>query len=332
MRVLITGATGFVGANLVEAVTARGWIARALRRKTSSLKALEGLTYESAIGDVTEPDALREAMRDVDAVFHVAAVADYWRLDDVSRMMHVNVEGTRNVLAAAREAGVKRVVFTSSVAALGTSPNGAMLNETAQFTQKPEAFYYGWSKVLAERVAAEFVQNGLDVVTVNPVVVLGPRDVNLISGSIILEAAKMIMPFVPPGGVCMIDVADVCAGHIAAFEKGRAGERYILGGDNLSYREIIQTVTKAVGGRFIPITPPRGVVKALAAPVRFGRTRLGLKLPVDDSQIRNMAETLWFDSGKARHELGLVTRPFAETVARTRDWYAANGYMKIQSR
>ena len=237
MLALVTGATGFIGANLVEALGQRGWRVRALHRAASSLKALAGLAYESAIGDVTEPASLAPAMRDVDVVFHVAAVADYWR-SDPSRLMQVNVEGTRNVLRAAREAGVRRVVFTSSCAALGQPPFGQAIDERAQFNLRPDDFPYGYSKYLAEQVCQEFVRAGLDVVIVNPAVVFGPRDVNLVSSSLVIAAARRGLPFALPGGVSAIDVADVCAGHIAAAERGQTGERYILTAENLTYAQL----------------------------------------------------------------------------------------------
>lgn len=327
MLALVTGATGFVGANLVDALGRRGWRARALRRERSSLAALHGLAYETALGDVTEPGALGLAMAGVDIVFHVAAVADYWRPGALERMLKVNVDGTRNVLEAASRAGVRRVVFTSSCASLGQPDFGVPADETHAFSLSPGEFAYGHSKVLAERVAAEYVARGLDVVTVNPAVVLGPRDVNLISGSLVIQAARGVIPFVPPGGVCMIDVEDCCDAHIAAAERGRAGERYILGGDNLWYRDVLRTVCAEVGGRFVNVTPPRRLVRALARPVAFARDRLRLRLPVDADQVRFSAETFWFDASKARRELGLRTRPFVETVRRTRDWYRANGYL-----
>lgn len=326
MKALITGATGFVGANLVEAVTQRGWQAHALHRKTSSLRALQGLTYESALGDITEPASLLPAMRGVDVVFHAAAVADYWRAGK-ERLYQVNVDGTRNVLRAAREAGVSRVVFISSVAALGRPPFGQPVNESAQFNLRPEQFHYGYSKALAESHARAFVAEGLDVVIVNPAVVIGPRDVNLISGSIIIEAARVGVPFYPPGGVCVIDVADLCAGCIAAAERGRAGERYILGGDNLWHRDMLGIVCDVVGRPRPALPVPGFVMRALGVVIDFARNGAGLRLPFDGEQARFAAETFWFDSTKARRELGLTTRPFAESARRTYDWYRQNGYL-----
>ena len=326
MLALVTGATGFIGANLVEALGQRGWRVRALHRAASSLKALAGLAYESAIGDVTEPASLAPAMRDVDVVFHVAAVADYWR-SDPSRLMQVNVEGTRNVLRAAREAGVRRVVFTSSCAALGQPPFGQAIDERAQFNLRPDDFPYGYSKYLAEQVCQEFVRAGLDVVIVNPAVVFGPRDVNLVSSSLVIAAARRGLPFALPGGVSAIDVADACAGHIAAAERGRTGERYILTAENLSYQQLFTMLAEVVGRPCPRLILPRWVFWVAAPMVGFARDRLGVRLPVSSEQVRFAAETFWFDASKARCELGLTPRPVREAIQRTYDWYVAHGYL-----
>jgi dihydroflavonol-4-reductase len=330
MLALITGATGCVGANLVEAVLAHGWSVRALRRTTSSLRALEGLACAQAIGDVIDVDSLVAAMQGVDVVFHAAAVADYWRTGK-ERLYHVNVEGTRNVMRAAQSCGVRKVVYVGSVASLGQPRFGQALDETAQFNLRPEQFHYGYSKVLAEQVVQEFVAVGLDATITNPAVVIGPRDVNLISGSILLEMKRRSIPVYPPGGVCVIDVADVCAGLIAAAERGRAGERYILGGENLWHRDLMAITARVVGRKPPRIALPRTSMHALAALVDFGRDRLRLALPANGDQLRFSAETLWFDSSKARRELGLTTRPYAEAAQRTYDWYVANGYVGTQA-
>jgi dihydroflavonol-4-reductase len=329
---LVTGATGFIGANLVEALAQRGWQVRALHRASSSLKALAGLRYQSAIGDVTEPASLVAAMQGVEVVFHVAAVADYWR-SDPSRLMRVNVDGTRNVLRAAHEAGVRRVVFTSSCAALGQPPFGQALDERAQFNLRPQAFPYGYSKHLAEQVCLDFACAGLDVVIVNPAVVFGPRDVNLVSSSLVVEAARRGLPFAPPGGVSAIDVADVCAGHIAAAERGQTGERYILTAENLSYQQLFTMLAEVVGRPRPRVILPRWVFRLAAPAVGIARERLGLRLPVSQEQVRFAAETFWFDAGKARCELGLTPGPVREAIRRTYDWYVAHGYLapRVQS-
>jgi dihydroflavonol-4-reductase len=325
MKVLITGATGCVGANLVEAVTQRGWHVVALRRGTSALRALQGLCYEPVIGDVLQPETLVRAMHGVQVVFHVAAVADYWRVGK-DRLYRVNVQGTQNVLRAARAAGVERVVYTSSVAALGQPAFGQQADESSAFNLRAEEFHYGYSKYLAEQVVQGAVRAGQDVVVVNPAVVIGPRDVNQISGSLVVQERRLGIPAYPPGGVCVIDVADVCAGEIAAAERGRTGERYILGGENLWYRDML-AITARVVGRPVPhIRLPRRVMFGLAGIVDLLR-KLGIALPANGDQLRFSTRTLWYSSAKARRELGLTTRPYEETAQRAYDWYRANHYV-----
>lgn len=289
------------------------------------MRALEGLCYESAMGDVLDYRALLDAMRGVDIVFHAAAVAEYWR-SGVASLYKINVDGTRNVLQAALEAGVRRVVYTSSVASLGIPAFGTTRDENDLFNLKPEQFHYGYSKVLAEQAVQEYIQRGLDVVIVNPAVVIGPRDVNVISGSIIVEIARRDMPVYPPGGVCVIDVADVCAAHLAAAEVGRPGERYILGGENLWHKELAAITARVVGRSAPRIALSRPVTRMLAKVVDAVR-KVGVRLPVNGDQLRFSAETLWFNSDKARRELGLTTRSYAEMAQRAYDWYREKRYL-----
>ena len=204
---------------------------------------------------------------------------------------------------------------------------GQMLDERAQFNLRPDAFPYGYSKQQAEQVAEEFVQRGLDVVIVNPAVVLGPRDVNLISGSIIVEAAKHSLPAMPPGGVSFIDVADVCAGQIAAAEMGRTGERYILTGENLWYRDVFTQLAQMLGRRPPALALPGGAFRFAANIVDFARESLKMKLPLNGDQVRFSADTFWFDAGKARRELGLNPMPFIDSARRTYEWYKASGFI-----
>lgn len=329
MKTLVTGSTGFVGANLVRGLAAAGHQVRALHRSTSRLDALEGLSYEPAIGDVLSPSALLGALVGVDWVFHVAAVADYWRQGGTARLYQVNVGGVRNVLEAALTSGVRRVVFTSSAAALGVpSRPGATVDETATFNLPPARFPYGHSKHLAEKLAREFVARGLDVVMVNPTVILGPRDLNFISGSIIKEIYRRRVPFIPPGCINYVDVSDVVAGHIAAAERGRPGERYILGGHDLTHRQAISTIAQVVGAPVPRLELPQALIRPLALAVDlFNRVWPGTP-PLDGDQVRLMKHTFHYDNGKARRELGLEEPvPFQTSVERTFRWYKDNGYL-----
>jgi len=338
MKALVTGSTGFVGANLCAALVQRGWSVRALHRASSRLDALReaGAVVEHAIGDVTEPETLSEAMRGCDVVFHAAAVADYWR-QAAEKLYRVNVEGTRAVCQAALDARVSRLVFTSSAGSLGIpdpcegskpSQGLKLIDESHEFNLPPERFRYGHSKLLAEGVVREFVPRGLDAVIVNPSVILGPGDLNLISGSIITEvASRRVPPVYPPGGTNYIDVADVCAGHIAAAERGRMGERYILAAHNLTHKQVMRIVCDVVGAPMPRFGIPRALVGPLAALLDLAAKIVGRPLPFNGDQLRLSAEFIYFDSSKAVRELGLPQTPFRETVERTFEWYRAHGYL-----
>lgn len=351
MRTLVTGSTGFVGANLVERLAAAGHAVRALHRPNSRLEALAGLDFEPAVGDVLDPSSLAVAMKGVDWVFHVAAVSDYWRRGRKAQLYQVNVTGTRHVLETAMSADVQRVVFTSSAASLGLprgclsqsgllphfspwrrSENGRqmdhLLDESATFNVPPTLLPYGHSKHLAEQVVHEFVARGLDAVIVNPTAVLGPRDLNLISGSIVLAVYRRQVPVIPPGGVNYIDVSDVVAGHIAAAKRGKPGERYILGAHNLSHRQAVKTIAQIVDVPSPRVQLPGALTGPLALAVElFNRIWPGERL-TDSNQVRLMRHSIFYDVSKAQQELGLESPiPFAVSVERTFQWYRENGYL-----
>lgn len=327
MRALVTGGTGFVGSHIVRALTEAGHTARVLHRASSKLDALAGLTYESALGDILDEAALKTACIDCDWVFHVAAVADYWRADS-SRMFEANVEGTRRVLNAAREAGVKRVIFTSSGAAIGPRDDGLPADESIPFNLPPERFPYGYSKVVAEKVVAEAVAAGQDVVTVNPVVVMGPGDLNLISGTFLLQVYRLgpLVP-VPPGSIAVIDVRDVARMHLAAAEHGRTGERYLLTAANYSQRQWFGVIAGVVG-RMHPFIPAPAFILPFAAWVFDGLRRLGVSTPIDSDQIRLGARHIVFDGRKGWAELGKPRIDMLTSLKDTYVWYQEHGYIR----
>jgi len=327
MRALVTGATGFVGANLVAGLNAQGIDVRILRRKSSSLRALEGLDYESLEGEVLDsPSTLAQVMAGCEWVFHVAAISDYWR-QDVIRLYEANVTGTKQMLAAAQAAGVKRFVFTSSLAALGVPADGKLLDESHDFNLRPQEFPYGHSKHLAEKAVRRAASEGLEAVIVNPSIVLGPRDVNQISGSLIVEAARGRLRFYPPGGANYVDIADVVAGHIAAAERGRTGERYILAGHNLPYREALTIICEVVGRPRPWIPLPRAVMPIGALGIRAARWFLGARIPLDENQFILSGKKLYADNAKAVNELGFSAQSFRKTVQDTYDWYNRHGLL-----
>ncbi len=327
MKVLITGATGFVGGQLAVELVRRGQTVRVLRRGNSSLVGLAGLDVEDFIGDILDRDAVMRAVEGCDVVYHVAAVSSYWRARR-EQIYRVNVDGTRNVVDACLHAGVQRFVHTSSAAAIGMTRDGRPADEDTPFDPQLEQFAYGHSKYLAEQEVQRGVARGLPAVVVNPAVVIGPGDHYMISGSIIVELARHALPAVPPGGVCMADIDAVVAGHIAAAECGRVGERYILGGENLTYREIAATVAEVVGRHGPRLTLPRWLLLPAAGAVS-AYSRFSARPPMMSSdQIRLSVHNAFFSSEKARRELDYPILPFRAAAARAYRWYAEHGYLK----
>jgi dihydroflavonol-4-reductase len=327
---LVTGGTGFLGSHIAKALTDAGHTVRILRRQRSPLDLVAGLPVEHAIGDVMDVRSLDAAMRGCDWVFHVAAVSDYWRANR-TRLYLVNVNGTINVLEAAKRANVRRVVFTSSGAAVGSRTdadgNSKPADESIPFNMPAAQFPYGHSKYLAEQEIHRAVGQGQDVVIVNPAVVLGPGDLNLISGSLIVEVANGGVPVYPPGGVTVIDVRDVAAQHIAAAERGRKGERYILGAVDLPYKEMFRLAAEIAQVPPPPIAVPAAVVPVVAGAAALMRN-VGITLPVDANQVRLSARNVYFDCRKSWRELGAPQISVQQMFQDTYDWYVAHGIIR----
>lgn len=329
MLALVTGGTGFVGSNLVAALIDRGIGVRVLRRETSSLAGLDGLAHETCIGDVLDNvDTLAAVMAGCTWVFHTAAISDYWRYRGRNRLYRTNVEGTHNVLAAALRAGVERLVLTSSIAALGIPVPGRQLTEADHFNLRPRRFPYGHSKHLAEGELRRAVAAGLHAVTVNPSVVIGPRDVNRIASAMVVEAAHGRLRVAAPGGTNFVSVADVAQGHIAAAERGRVGERYILAGENLGFRDAFATVCAVVNRPPPAVVLPQWTIPVAAAAVGAARAVIGPRLPIDGKQMRLSAFGIYADGSKARTELGVPATPFRTAVQSAYDWYLENHYVQ----
>lgn len=312
-----------MGSHIARLLHQQGHTVRILHRPTSKLEALQGIPFESAFGDVTDAEAVRKAAEGCDVVYHVAAVADYWR-SDPKHMYRVNVDGTHHVMQAAKAAGVKRVVFTSSAAAVGFLEDRPA-DENDRFNQKPELFPYGYSKYKAEEVVAEAVAKGLDVVTLNPSVIIGPGDLNMISGTFIVQTARYqgLTPYTS-GGVAVTDVRDVARWHLLAAEKGRSGERYILSTENYSYKDWFNLIAQSIG-----VGKPRMYVPNFVLPgaVRLIGLlhRLKVSLPLDENQVRLGAKRVYFNPSKAWKELGEPQVEMSESIRETFDWYEAHG-------
>lgn len=326
---LITGGTGFLGSHIARALVEAGHHVRVLRRPTSPLTLLENLPVEHMLGDIMDMQSLDRAMQGCEWVFHVAAVADYWRSNRV-KLYLVNVNGTTAVLEAARRAGVRRVIFTSSGAAVGFPEDGRLADETTPFNQQPSRFPYGHSKALAEIEVRRAVAQGQDAVILNPSVVLGPGDLNQISGSAVVEIARGNVPIYPTGGVTVIDVRDVAAAHLAAAERGRSGERYILGTLDISHKAMLKLIAQIAGvpAPSIPVPPSLTPIAAwIAEGLQWALGQVGQSLPIDANQIRLSARNIYFDCRKAWRELGEPRIDIRQSLQETYDWYVEHGFI-----
>jgi len=321
---LVTGGTGFVGSHIARMLIEAGHTARVLHRPTSKLDLLQDLPVEHALGDVMDRDSLNRAMQGCEWVFHAAAVADYWRAERV-KMYMVNVHGTRYVLEAARRQNVHRVIITSSAAALGVRPDGKPADESLPFNLPPDRFAYGHSKYLAELEALKAVEDGQDIVLLNPGAILGPGDLNQISGSNIVEFARgLVAPLYPTGGTTFIDVRDVARAHLVAAERGRIGERYNLGTTDMAWRALWEIMCRTVGVRPPALPMPTWLAPVVALGIGSAR-RVGMKLPIDANQVLLAARDLYFDCNKAWRELGKPEISIEQSVQDTYDWYVAKG-------
>lgn len=325
---LVTGATGFVGAALVRRLLAEGAAVRVLARARANRRLLEGLPVEIAVGDLTDPATLDRAVEGCEAVFHLAADYRLWARDP-EEIYRTNLEGTRALMVAAGSAGVRRIVYTSSVATLGTRRDGGDADETTPVELADMVGHYKRSKYLAEDVVKELAAQGLPVVIVNPSAPIGPRDIRPTpTGRIIVDAARGRIPVFVETGLNVVHVDDVAAGHLLAYQHGRIGERYILGSENLSLATILETVAGLVGlpaPRIrIPWAAAMGVacLSELAARVGLVREPMATR-----DAVRMSRKLMFFSSERARRELGYSARPADEAIRDAVDWFRSNGYL-----
>jgi dihydroflavonol-4-reductase len=314
MRVLITGATGFLGSHLCRRMLADGHEVRVLVRPTSDDRNLKGLAVERVVGDVTDSRSVGEAVRDQDSVIHAAAELSYWGRD-AARQERVNVEGTRHVARACREGGIRRLVHVSSVAAIGIPEDPQRpADEAFGFNLEGSGLNYHLSKRRAEvEVAAEVVR-GLDAVTVNPASIFGPHGGGYRGAEMLAKVRRTrVVPYFT-GGLCAVHVDDVVAGTVAALERGTQGERYILGGENLTYRALVERAARALGLRRWPVPVP-ALVTGLAARILepWGRWR-GRRPRITYATHYCASRCHFYDSGKARAALGYAPRDFDAIV------------------
>jgi len=327
-RVLVTGASGFVGSAVARIARERGFDVRVVIRKTSSRANLEGLDAEVVIGDMRDESSMRAAMKDVRYLLHVAADYRIWARDP-GEIERANLEGTEATMRAALAEGVERIVYTSSVATLKVSPAGEIVDETKPAQAHQTIGAYKRSKVLAERAVERMVAiDGLPAVIVNPSTPIGPRDVKPTpTGRIIVEAATGKIPAFVDTGLNLVHVDDVANGHFLALERGVIGERYILGGENLSLQQMLADIAGLAGRKPPTIKLPRGPLYPLAFGAELYAKFSGKEPFVTVDGLRMSKNKMYFTSAKAERELGYRARPYGEGLSHALDWFRANGYL-----
>ena len=330
MTVLVTGASGFVGSAVLRHLLEAGREVRALVRPGSDSRNLEGLNVDIVTGDLTDRASLKPALAGCAALFHVAADYRLWTRHP-ARMFETNVEGTRALMQTAAEAGVTRIVYTSSVATLGINPGGAPADEETTVAYEDMIGPYKQSKFRAEaEVRRMVVEEGLPAVIVNPSTPVGPRDVKPTpTGRMIVEAASGRMPAYVDTGLNIVHVDDVAAGHLLAFERGAIGGRYILGGEDMTLGAILGEIAALTGGRAPLARIPHTLIMPLAFAVEAWTRISGGDDPfVTLDGLRMARKKMFFSSEKARRHLGYAPRPAVEGLADAITWFGENGYLK----
>ena len=327
MATVVTGATGFIGSHITKKLVERGERVKVLIRRTSNTKNIDSLDVEKVYGDVGDPDSLRAAFSGCDTLYHTAGFVSF-KKSDYQKMLDINVKGAANVLSAAMDTGISKVLFTSSVAAIGVERDGSMITEATQYDLYSEGLGYMNCKYLAEKEARSFAEKGLPVIILNPSVVLGPGDIYLSSSGLVLWFCKKKFPGYMDGTFNLVDVEDVAEGHLLAAEKGKAGERYILANENVSVQSCFALLEKVTGIR----APKMKIPYVFAYTTAFMLERVfGFGFPnystLDLDSIKLSKYNWQADCSKAVNELGFTRTPIEQTIQKTVSWFRENGYL-----
>lgn len=326
--VLVTGAAGFVGSAVARALVARGAVVRVLARATSPRANLDDLAAEVVEGDMRDQASVERALEGCRYLFNVAADYRIWARDP-GEIVRNNIAGATAVMGAALAAGVERVVHTSSVATIRLPDDGSPADETTPYGEGEGVGAYKQSKVAAERIVERLVaERGLPAVIVNPSTPIGPRDVRPTpTGRIIVEAAQGRMPAYVDTGLNLVHVDDVAQGHLLALEKGRIGERYILGGQDASLSEMLAAIAALTGRKAPTVRLPIGPLRPLAAVAELVGRVTGKEPFLTRDALQMASHHMYFASAKAERELGYRARPYREALADALDWFRARGYV-----
>jgi dihydroflavonol-4-reductase len=346
LKAFVTGATGFLGSHVARALAEQGAELRVLVRPTSDLRNIEGLNADRVVGDLRAPSSIDKALCGCDVVFHVAADYRLW-VRNPAEMYRSNVEGTRSLLDAARKRGVRRVVYTSSVATMGFNSNhaaaeprsarmgagarphtGTVADEDSPVTLADMIGPYKRSKFMAEQVAVEASRSGVDVVIVNPTTPIGERDIKPTpTGRIVVDFLKKKFPAYVETGLNLVDATECARGHIQALEKGKSGARYILGGENLTLKQILDRLAAITGLKSPTVKLPYAFALAAAVVDEMVTGRLlGREPRATMDAVRMGRKMMFVTSSKAERELGWRTVPVDAALRRSVEWFRANGY------
>ena len=329
MTTLLTGGTGFVGSAVARALAARGHALRLMVRPSSDRRNIAGLDADIALGDLTDPASLTRAARGCRYVVHVAADYRYW-VPNPQQMLSTNVDGTLAMMRAAQEAGVERIVYCSSVAALGLTPDGSPADEATPVDESVLVSTYKRSKFYAERVVMDLVRaDRLPAVVVNPAAPVGPRDIKPTpTGKMIIDAANGAIPAYLDTGLNIVHVDDVAEGHVLALEKGRIGERYILGGENFPLKDLLALIAQVAGRRPPTIRVREQWVWPLALAMEGFARVTGLPPSVTREHLKMARKKMFFTSAKAAAELGYSPRPARQAVEDAVAWFRAQNMVR----
>jgi dihydroflavonol-4-reductase len=327
-KALVTGAAGFIGSHVVQELLQDNVEVKALIMPGEDTKNLEGMDIETMEGNILDQDAVKAAVKGVDTIFHLAAIYAIW-MKDWRNIYEVNIQGSRNVLWTALKAGVNRVVYTSSVAALGVKAGKTLSDEETLFNQYDLGNHYVLTKYLSQQEALGFARNGLDLVVVNPCFPFGENDIAPTpTGQIIIDTLSGLNRFAFGGGFNVVDVKDVARGHLLAAKKGKAGEKYILGNQNLTLEKFMRLVYKTAGfEKRMLIKIPGFLMKTGTIPLKYWADHVSHKPPLSSPpEIEYASQYLFFDNTKARENLGLKFTPVKDSLKRSINWFRKNGY------